>query len=229
MASLWFAVSNATLQRYSVSQEWAEMLSEWIFTGEVKEIESGECELCTHQGLSWHFKILNVLNGNELHVGSECIKLFYAEYNLNNPDLPQVDLEALNSELDELVREYVEDNRISSLRSLLRSIRITNPDFPINVKNGKFSPKQLIWMLSLAKKCNIQYDPIEIKVNLKKLKFFRQISYGSDARLSDLINYIEFVLPSMNTQQIKSLEKLSKKRELLLNRAHRVLFQTRLQ
>lgn len=53
-------------------------ISEWTYRGKSHYLpdDSGICGLCGHKRLRYEFSIYNGYNGNELRVGSECIKKF---------------------------------------------------------------------------------------------------------------------------------------------------------
>lgn len=224
----WYELAFETLNELSVSSTWTEMLLEWEFHGKVFEVDNANCQLCDHHGLMWHFEIVNKFNNNSLLVGSECIKNFYLEYNQAHPELDQVDIDSLDSELKELVREFIESDRKFNINMVLRAIRINNPRFPITLKKGKFSPNQLKWILRLAEKFNIEYDPTDFKLNLKKLRFFRQIGYSPEGRLDLMLDYLKYIRPSMSPQQINALENPSKNRLRFLRKNDIVLFDERL-
>lgn len=222
----WYERAYETLERLSESSIWSEMLLEWEFNGNVLEVDNANCELCDHAGLMWHFEIVNKHNANKLFVGSECIKNFYGEYNQAHPELEQVDIDSLDSELKEIVREFIEANRKFNIRMVLRAIRIRNSRFPIKLKNGKFSPNQLKWILGLADEYNIDFDPSDFKLQLKKLRFFKQIGFSSESRLTDLIDYLKYVRPSLSISQINSLEKPSENRMKYMQRKGIRLFES---
>lgn len=74
----WFKRTEEKLLFYSQVQSFDEAMKEWKYTGRGRaHMKSNQvCELCGQKGLRYRFKILNELNGNVLHVGSNCIKKF---------------------------------------------------------------------------------------------------------------------------------------------------------
>lgn len=53
-------------------------LKEWEYYGEMYDTEdtSEDCQLCDHPNIRYQFEITNIINGNILLIGSECILRF---------------------------------------------------------------------------------------------------------------------------------------------------------
>lgn len=56
----------------------ANALREWRYTGDFHDLEAPieNCQLCDHPDIRYQFEIRNLLTGNTLLIGSECINRF---------------------------------------------------------------------------------------------------------------------------------------------------------
>lgn len=107
----WGKIAAKNLIPKSLSDVLAAALAEWHFDGQI--IDHGEaeevCELCEHEGLRWHFGIVNDLTGNTLMVGSTCILAFEGirVYDPDDGELATGDVRrlVLNRQRDRMVRE----------------------------------------------------------------------------------------------------------------------------
>ena len=142
------------LTKLSKFDEWSKVKGEWI----VKSIHSqpnGEC-LCTHNPITNRCILVNINNGNEVQVGSSCVKKFLgidmsrlfkamAKYQENNLLLMNKELVAMyhaNSVINdweysfyENVRKY--SNRLSPKQlACIAKINIKAIEFFINAKTN---------------------------------------------------------------------------------------------
>jgi len=55
------------------------LAAQWVSTGEHFKQKNGICGLCDHHPITFHFKVANIHNHNQLWIGSECIRKFSEE------------------------------------------------------------------------------------------------------------------------------------------------------
>lgn len=126
--SNWIQRVIATLKNHSQPIQTGEphpfktLAAQWVSTAECSTNGCGECELCDHTPITYHHKIINLKNDNQLWIGSECIQKF-AEENLglqqNGQVIHGVDAEAQIKENITAAQREVEEHR-KKIRRFIR-------------------------------------------------------------------------------------------------------------
>lgn len=159
---------------------------EWEFTGDVRDRRmQGECHLCGHNPLRWHFLIESGETGENLWVGSECIKNFAehrAEERGNDPEQAREDA---HKRLRERRQKYQSEVALGVMRKMWKR---DDGDFRETIRSiaehfkqtGKVSPKQAKFLCWRAGECDINLPVGYLKVNLAKNKYKRQMESMPD-------------------------------------------------
>jgi hypothetical protein len=167
-------------------------LNEWYFYNEVIDnnefldvnILKPSCELCEHEDLRWQFVIYNVNNNNQLKVGSSCIKQFNIALMEKNGNkiygrdrntkinklitLARIDssnkltLQALN-ELCKKERNLEQNNMFIECWTQLKV-------------NGNLEPKLALFVINKFIEYGIDYENLDMKIDVKKRKCSEQIN-----------------------------------------------------
>ncbi|PGT90155.1 hypothetical protein COD17_09165 [Bacillus thuringiensis] len=138
-----------------------------------------ECELCNHEEIRYEYRIVNWLNGNEMVVGSECIKKFTDEFEaefydmdgnlVNEARLLKDKAEYLKNVLHKALDTRLAGSTNTFYQSIVKQIK----------KDGKLSPNQLKYMKQFYKTLDDvgqQAFKSVVKVGLRKAKEKEQIS-----------------------------------------------------
>jgi hypothetical protein len=194
----WLTKSRANLLPLSVELdhfEWARQ--EWRYTGETYDLKApiGRCELCDHPEIRYQFKIVNLLNGKELRVGSECVKMFPAVVLgqvLNRDDSRRL----VSTDKRHLVSGARKRRLINTLVVLAQvEERFDIGSFITYVQDrGGFTPKQLstlFWRLDYHR---IAYSPPDFKMVIRK-----NIEQDQLCKMDDWM--IAKLLPAMSKSQ----------------------------
>jgi hypothetical protein len=137
---------------------------EWHVTGHVSDYEdtTATCELCEQEGLRYHFRITNKLNGNVLEVGSSCILQF---------ELPMADgTAATKGSLDRLIQRYRTQRCLNALRAVAQAERsdILAGAMDYFDTHGCLSPKLAWVVLWRLRHHGIEHEPQWFKVTTRK-------------------------------------------------------------
>lgn len=156
-------------------------LNEWVYQGNVYDVEVAEemCELCDQPHIRFQFEILNIINGNTLQIGSECIKRFNIGVvdrrgNVLSPDAAK---RKVNKDRNKLITDAKVKSVIASLVDLARD----DDDFDIHnfiryfKDNGAFTPKQLVTLIWRMEKYKIEHNKSHFKITIKKNKDKEQL------------------------------------------------------
>ena len=180
------------LLKYSLEKNNYEIaLNEWYFNDEI--IDNNEyfennhsrpsCELCEHEDLRWQFIIYNVINNNQLKVGSSCIKQFNIALIKNNGN--KIFGKERNTEINKLItlQRIKSSNKITF--QLINNLCKVNKNIDQNKMfiecwtqlkvNGTIEPKLCLFLLNNFTECGIDYKNLDLRIDIKKRKNIEQI------------------------------------------------------
>jgi hypothetical protein len=180
------------LLEHSLEKENYEIaLNEWYFYNEVIDNNGfvdgnnlrPSCELCEHEDLRWQFIICNAKNGNQLKVGSSCIKQFNIA--LMEKDGKRIYGKDRNSK----IKKIIELARINSSNKLtflalddLCKIKKGLEQNKIFIEcwtqlkiNGTLEPNLALFTINNFIKCGMDYTKLDLRVNAKRGKCVDQI------------------------------------------------------
>jgi hypothetical protein len=178
----WKARSEANLLPPSIDQSSLyRALMEWLYSGETYDLGQ-PCEtreLCEHADLRYQFKIVNGHNGNELLVGSECIKHFRiaAVDELGNV----LDRDASRRKVNRDRRFLITEARNKRQVECLLRLGAVEQDVDISSfidyvqDRGAFTPNQLSLLLQKFRQHGIELDPRDFKVTIRRDREKRQL------------------------------------------------------
>lgn len=176
-------------------QNLAVALQEWLYTGEMYDLELPEenCQLCGHPNIRYQFNIRNVLNDNELLVGSECINKFEINAVENGIILDTVESRRkVNRDKRHLVNEASKKCLINSLVALLKK----DDDFEIETfidyvqERGAFTPLQLSTLAWRLKQHGIPHNHIDFKLIMTRNREKGQLREMPDWKLKKIWIYL---------------------------------------
>jgi hypothetical protein len=156
-------------------------LSEWLYSGEMYDL--GEpcesCELCKYPDLRYQFKIVNRQNGNELLVGSECIKKFRiaAVDELGNVLNRDASRKKVNRDRQFLVTEARNKRQIDALLRLGAAEQDLNINSFIDyVQNREaFTPNQLWLIFQKLRQHGIEHHARDFKIIIMRAREKKQM------------------------------------------------------
>lgn len=171
-------------------------ITEWRPTGTVNADEecSDTCGLCGHKGLRYQFQIRNTQNGNELWVGSECIRKFGIRgRNEDERELTELDTsQLLSTNRRRLVNEIRDRCVIKSL------VELSAHDDEFDIDNfvtywkgrGAFTPNQLallFWRFGkYGIECERSYFKVSIRRRREKMQLLQMLAWKLDTILPAL-------------------------------------------
>ncbi len=164
---------------FPVSREKSDVrtaLREWEYhdthydTGYASEI----CQLCNQEDIRYQFEIVNKYNGNELLIGSQCIKR-YDDISVVDDTGVRLSKDLARKKVDRDRRKLITDAQTNSvLSTLVRLSRVKEGeqiDFEAMLEtyreHGAFSPRQLFAVQFRASKNNIPCQNGCFKVRLR--------------------------------------------------------------
>jgi hypothetical protein len=166
-------------------------LQEWKFTGAVVRFDQNDddepltyedyppCDLCDYPHIKTGYVIRNILTGEELTIGCECIKRF-------QPDTDEAEINKIH------VLKCLDRLRWNRCRVNISSLE----DYYLN--EGAFTPKQLVLVFTLLERYKEKYNPICFKVKLRRDREKAQLEVISDRDL-------ELIRPALSSVQVKKL------------------------
>jgi len=181
-------------------------INEWHFNQEV--IDNYEffdintprpsCELCEHEDLRWQFVIYNENNNNQLKVGSSCIKQF------NIALLEKDGRKIYGKDRNSKIKKLIELARINSSNKitfqLLNELSNVKKSLELNSMyiecwtqlktNGTLEPKLALFIINNFIENNIDYENMDLKIDLQNKKCNDQIKNMSNKKYLLLRPYI---------------------------------------
>lgn len=216
----WVAKVKRNLFASSVEQEDIEKaLQEWRYTNNCVVTEHAVCELCGQPELYYHFEIKNLLKGNDLWIGSECIKRFSAEdtksiefldnYGNRITDerliIKMVNKEMINLKKDKKVKDVLE-----LLSNLINKHQESHLNYLFDEYSNKeyFTPLQMLWLDNYFSENNEKVNPFIFNVNISNRFYLDQIfsrSYDSITRLEKYLTRDQKEILEYNLNRKKRL------------------------
>ena len=157
--------------------------SNWSYTDKCEEYEEPDamCELCGMQGLRYHFFIYD-FEGNELRVGSECIKRFGVPVcdEDNNQFFGKEAQKILHRQINRKQLTKIRNKSLCCLRELykavhekedklfIKDIGICHKGRHIEKHNIVLKPDEMLKMFNLLEIFNIEYTSSWFKVSCNK-------------------------------------------------------------
>ena len=196
-------------------------INEWYFHHEV--IDNNEfidmqeskpsCELCEHEDLRWQFVIYNINNNNQLKVGSSCIKQF------NIALLEKDGRKIFGKDRDTKLNKLINLARIGSSNKLtflaLNELCRIKKEMEQNSMfidcwtqlkvNGEIEPKLALFIVNNLIECGIEYEKLDMRINITKKKNIDQITKMN----KDSYSLIKVLL---NEKSIAKLDKITNKK-----------------
>lgn len=164
-------------------------LREWRYTGDFNDLEAPieTCQLCDHPDIRYQFEIRNLLTGDTLLIGSECINRF---------GIAATDEEGRTLSREES-RKKVSHDRRSLIEEARRKRVITalvvlaNADSDFNILSfidyfqtrGAFTPKQLSTLMWRLDKHGVAHQPRDFKLTIKRNREKDQLTNMPDWEL----------------------------------------------
>jgi hypothetical protein len=152
-------------------------ISEWEYRGDTYDLGSPHetCQLCNHPDIRYQFEIVNKNNGNELLVGSECIKKFsgIAVLDSEGNALPSL---AAKQKVDSDKRKLILDAQTRSLLNSLVELSRKEEEFDIvsfeedYKKRGAFTPKQLATLIWRFEKYKVPFNKAYFGIYIRRQK-----------------------------------------------------------
>ncbi|MGG4107984.1 hypothetical protein AAXB25_29255 [Paenibacillus lautus] len=156
-------------------------LNEWVYQGNMYDVEIAEetCELCDQPHIRYQFEIFNIMTGNILQIGSECIKRF----NIGVVDQKGhiLSTDAARKKVNKDRNKLITDAKVKSvINSLVDLARVDNQfDIESFIKyfkeNGSFTPKQLTTLIWRFETHKIEHIKPHLKMTIKKNKDKEQL------------------------------------------------------
>ena len=161
-------------------------VKEWYFRHEVidtshaksscPENAAAKCELCEHEDLRWQFVIYNDNNGNQMKVGSSCIKQFnIALIEKDGRKIYGKDRNAKINKLINLARIGVSNeltfkalNDLCALNGNLERNNMFIECWTQLKVNGEIEPKLALFLIKNFIECGMDYKELDMKINVKK-------------------------------------------------------------
>jgi hypothetical protein len=181
------------LFKNSVEKEDYEIaLNEWVFyhevidNNELIEVNASKpsCELCEHEDLRWQFVIYNIINNNQLKVGSSCIKQF--NIGLVEKDGRKIYGKDRNTKINKLINlaRINSSNKLTFLAlnelcRINRSLEYNNIfiDCWSQLKvNGVLEPKLALFVINKFIENDIDYSKMDMKIDVKRKMCKEQIN-----------------------------------------------------
>ena len=194
----WVAKVKRNLFASSVEQNDIEKaLEEWRYTNDCIVTKDATCELCGQPELTYHFQIRNLLKGNDLWIGSECIKRFSAEDtksiqffdNFGNRITDErLIIKTVNKQMVGLKRDKKVHQVLELLSNLYDKYQESDLNSLFDYYSNKeyFTPLQMLWLDNFFFENNEDVNPHIFNVNLSNRFYLDQIftrSYDSITRL----------------------------------------------
>jgi len=189
----WFErVKNNILPLSLEKSDVKKALKEWLYQGNMYDVEIAEeiCELCDHPNIRYQFEIINILNGNTLLIGSECINRFSIGVQDSNGNLLSADAAKRKVSKDRF--KLITDAKVRSVINSLVSLSMIDTEFKIDSfikyfkENGAFSPNQLFTLIWRLEKFNIQHNKTHFKLSIKKKTNQDQLLKMQNSRLNKI-------------------------------------------
>lgn len=151
-------------------------LNEWVYHGNMYDVEVAEetCELCDQPHIRYQFEIINIITGNVLQIGSECIKRFNIGVVDQKGNILSTD--AARKKVNKDRNKLITDAKVKSVLNSLIDLARIDDDFEIESfikyfkENGAFTPKQLTTLNWRLEKHKIVHTKSHIKMTIKKNK-----------------------------------------------------------
>ena len=203
----WLSLAKDNLFELSEEKnDFIKATKEFVYIGlEDNEDASYDCELCNHKNIRYEYSIKNILNGNEMIVGSECINKFINSVEEEGSQLLD-DLGAVvdNERLLKDKKEYFKRITVDLIENHMWESSFKQSILRLVERGEGLSPKQ-------AKSLNgVYYHHIKgddkkesafknaIKINLRKHKNQAQLKQLTDREL-------QFVCMFLSSQQKKKV------------------------
>lgn len=176
-------------------QTLSKVLLEWKYLGVNRDhtVCVADCELCGQLGLRFDFQIENSLTKKALWVGSKCIERFTAEGFILDPSMSMIaeDLKQARKSADR-----------KSVTRLFDTLKSHGEDID-SLKNyfdaqGRFTPKQLSYLLWRCDVHKLDYSNVPFKLNLRREKYQIDLKQLPDWRFAK-------IKPFLTTAQLKTL------------------------
>jgi len=180
------------LLEYSLEKEdYETALKEWYFNDEVIDnneyldanLPKPSCELCEREDLRWQFVIINTNNGNQLEVGSSCIKQF--DVVLIDKNGNKIYGKERNSKINKLItlQRINSSNKITF--QVLSELCKANKSLEQNKLfiecwtelkvNGTIEPKMGLFLIKNFIENGIDHANLDLRIDLQKRKCDEQI------------------------------------------------------
>ena len=148
-------------------------IKEWTFSGEVIEYDEPVyiCTLCNNNNLIRHFKIYNEI-GNEMLVGSECIKKFEIPvFNENSERIEKDVVNYLNTYSQriyilKIFEELISKNNLSEMRGNIRH-DLDKSCKDIFQRYDILNARIVNYLFVRFKEENIKFKPKKFKISIK--------------------------------------------------------------
>lgn len=186
MSSHYIESCKESILPLSVSDSLKGAFEEWFFTGDVRDRKmQGECHLCGHNPLRWHFLVKSEETDATLWVGSECIKQFHEQRAEQRGEDPEKARDRARNRLREARQKLEKDTVLQSLRRLWKS---ESSDFQDAIESigqtikehDKVTPKQAKLLVWRAGENDVDLPVEFLDVTLSKNKFKRQMEKMPD-------------------------------------------------
>lgn len=159
---------------------------EWLWSGDFIDhgLPAETCELCTHSGLRYHYKIVNTQTGTSLWVGSDCILRF--DIAVYGDDGELLEGKTKQKKLDDKIREARINQALEPLRELWPKVGqaeqgLVRTRAKLIKEQRAFSPGELLSLFNQLTEHGIAYDPRLYKVTLRSERDKHQLLGMSEA------------------------------------------------
>lgn len=200
---------RAALNLLPLSREQSDLktaLREWRYTGNMYDlgVANETCGLCDHPDIRYQFEIGNLITGQTLLIGSECINRFgIAATDEEGRTLSAVET---RKRVDRDRRRLVEDAR--QRRAINALVALAHEDTEFDIESfitylrdrGAFTPKQLCLLLWRFDKHRVQYKAHDFKVVIRRTREKQQLLELPDWQ-------IERLWPCLSSSQRKFLNR----------------------
>lgn len=151
-------------------------IKEWTFSGEVIEYDEAVyiCDLCNNNNLIRHFKIYNEI-GNEMLVGSECIKKFeipvFNEYSekIENDVVNYLNKYSQRIHILKILDELISKNNTDKIQEYYK-IKLDEFCLIEYNKNNKLTARIVNYLFKRFEEENLIYKPKNFKININSKK-----------------------------------------------------------
>ncbi len=184
-------VANNVLPRSKEKRDLTRALSEWEYRGNTYDLEEpvADCELCDHPDIRFQFEISNQYTGEELLIGSECIKRFNIAV---MADGQRLDAHSASTKVNADRRKLIVEAKARRVFTTL--VQLAGKEQSMDIENfaeyysdrGAFTPNQLSWLLWKLDQHRVPFLKTDFKMIIRRGREQEQLLSMADWQMKRL-------------------------------------------